>query len=215
MKTSNLQDLDLKTILPPSIASDEKVKAICDAINGKLQEIAAKTRLVLLLPRLDELPEEIVDALAWQWHVDYYDYTADISTKRALVRKSILWHKYRGTPAAVQEICAEVFQSAVVEENWDYGGEPYHFRVRMIGEALPDESVIDELYRAIMKSKNVRSWLDELSFYRECYAGIYYAMPLSIARVVSIYPKTIDLTDMRSKVYYGMPHGWYRKVVIK
>ena len=164
---NDLQNLNLIELLPTSIASDETIRNICNAIAEKLQTINEKAELVLLLPRLDQLPETLVDELAWQYHVDFYDYAADINKKRALVRKAIDWHRRKGTPAAVEEVCTAVFKSAKVYENWEYGGEPYHFQVRMISEGIPDKSVLDNLYRAIKESKNVRSWLDALSFDRQ------------------------------------------------
>lgn len=146
---NELHKLNLKELLPSSIAGDETIRNICDAIVEKLQMINEKANLVLLLPRLDQLPENLVDELAWQYHVDFYDYAASLDKKRALVRKAIEWHRRKGTPAAVEEVCAAVFKSAKVYENWEYGGEPYHFQVRMISEGIPDKSVLDNLYRAI------------------------------------------------------------------
>ena len=86
---NDLQNLNLIELLPTSIASDETIRNICNAIAEKLQTINEKAELVLLLPRLDQLPETLVDELAWQYHVDFYDYAADINKKRALVRKAI------------------------------------------------------------------------------------------------------------------------------
>ena len=100
---------------------------------------------------------------------------ADIAKKRALVRNAIAWHRYKGTPAAVEEVCSAVFQSAKVFEWWEYGGVPYHFQVRLIEEGIPDKRIIDNLERAIQVTKNTRSWLDCLSFYRELLAIIYFA----------------------------------------
>lgn len=51
---NKLDDVQLKTIAPPSINNDKNVQALCDAIDVKLREIAAASGLVLLLPRLDE-----------------------------------------------------------------------------------------------------------------------------------------------------------------
>ena len=90
---NDLQNLNLIELLPTSIASDETIRNICNAIAEKLQTINEKAELVLLLPRLDQLPETLVDELAWQYHVDFYDYAADINKKRALVRKAIDWHR--------------------------------------------------------------------------------------------------------------------------
>ena len=89
---NELHKLNLKELLPSSIAGDETIRNICDAIVEKLQMINEKANLVLLLPRLDQLPENLVDELAWQYHVDFYDYAASLDKKRALVRKAIDWH---------------------------------------------------------------------------------------------------------------------------
>ena len=102
---NDLQNLNLIELLPTSIASDETIRNICNAIAEKLQTINEKAELVLLLPRLDQLPETLVDELAWQYHVDFYDYAASLDKKRALVRKAIDWHRRKGTPAASMYSC--------------------------------------------------------------------------------------------------------------
>ncbi len=211
---NKLNDVQLKTIAPPSISKDENVQALCDAIDVKLREIATATELVLLLPRLDTLPERIVDELAWQYHVDFYDYSADIEKKRALVRQAIAWHKRKGTPAAVEEVCAAVFKTARVFENWEYGGEPYHFQVRLIEEAVPDEKVIDNLQRAVMETKNTRSWLDGLSFYRKLFGILYFGGVLSQHKTVNIYPAKFPNQKAKINKYYGAGTWYHRKVEI-
>lgn len=80
-----LKDNCLQQILPSSVASDKTVQDIAKAISAKLQLINRQTELILLLPRLDELSEALIDELAWQYHVDFYDYQADIE-------KSVRWY---------------------------------------------------------------------------------------------------------------------------
>lgn len=198
---NDLTKLDLKALLPSSIANDETVRAICDSIVGKLQMIDEKSELVLLLPRLDYLPEVLIDELAWQYHVGFYDYSASIDKKRALVKEAIAWHRRKGTPAAVEEVCAAVFKSATVCENWEYGGKPYHFQVRMITESIPDQSVIDNLYRAISESKNVRSWLDTLSFFREAAGTVFIGGAYSALRRIEIFPAKIKPQTLTIKTH--------------
>lgn len=200
---NDLQNLNLIELLPVSLASDETIKNICTSIVGRLKLINEKAELVLLLPRLDQLPETLVDELAWQYHVDFYDYAADLNKKRALVRKAIDWHRRKGTPAAVEEVCAAVFKSAKVWENWEYGGEPYHFQVRMISESIPNQSVIDNLYRAIKESKNARSWLDALSFDRQIVGSLFIGGAYSAMRKVEVFPSQIKAQTLRIKTYCG------------
>ena len=171
-----LKDNALQRILPSSISGDATVKDIVQAISGRLAQLGEQAELVLILPRLKKLPEEIVDELAWQYHVDFYDVAADITKKRELVRKAIARHRYKGTPAAVEEVCSAAFDTAEVVEWYEYSGEPYHFRVRMMQESIPDETAMAEMVKAVNSAKNTRSWLDSLVFcYRQkgtvCVAG--------------------------------------------
>lgn len=92
-----LKDNALQRILPSSISGDATIKDIVQAISGRLAQLGEQAELVLILPRLKKLPEEIVDELAWQYHVDFYDVSADIAKKRELVRKAIARHRYKGT----------------------------------------------------------------------------------------------------------------------
>lgn len=161
-----LKDNALQRILASSISGDATVKEIVQAISGRLAQLGEQAELVLILPRLKKLPEEIVDELAWQYHVDFYDVAADITKKRELVRKAIARHRYKGTPAAVEEVCSAAFDTAEVVEWYEYGGEPYHFRVRMVQESIPDETAMAEMVKAVNSAKNTRSWLDSLVF---CY----------------------------------------------
>lgn len=209
-----LKDDRLQQILPSSIASDKTVQDIAKAISVKLQFINRQTELILLLPRLDELTEALIDELAWQYHVDFYDYQADIEKKRALVRNAIAWHRYKGTPAAVEEVCSAVFQSAKVFEWWEYGGEPYHFQVRLIEEGIPDNRVIDNLERAIQVTKNTRSWLDGLSFYRELMATIYLAKVMWVHKNVNIYPSEFTIPDIYANIYVGNAVRQQRSVIL-
>lgn len=170
-----LKDNALQRILPSSISGDATVKDIVQAISGRLAQLGEQAELVLILPRLKKLSEEIVDELAWQYHVDFYDVSADITKKRELVRKAIARHRYKGTPAAVEEVCSAAFDTAEVLEWYEYGGKPYHFKVRMVQESIPDEAVMAEMVKAINSAKNIRSWLDSMTFYYRPEGKIYTA----------------------------------------
>lgn len=168
-----LEKFKLANLLPSSIATDTTVKNISLCTEKLLQDVAGQTAVLLLLPHLDELPENIIDELAWEYHVDTYNADFDVAVKRELVRQSIAWHRKKGTPAAVTEMLSTIYASAQLEEFWEYGGEPYHFRVT-VGEDRSDSAqTIDDAIRVIKLSKNVRSWLDGIKFRRNV-SGIMY-----------------------------------------
>jgi len=119
--SKDLKSVSLLDILPPNLLADKQLYAAARALDDELQKITVATRNALLLPRLDELSEEVIDLLAWQWHVDFYEPVGmDIETKRKLIKNSIAWHRIKGTPAAVEQVVSAVFDTSHVQECFEY-----------------------------------------------------------------------------------------------
>ena len=198
-----IDHLSLLDILPENLLADEKVYAAAKAVDDELQQLIASCIEVLHLPRLGELPEEVVDLLAWEWHVDFYEPSADIATKRQLVRESIAWHRIKGTKAAVEKMAQTVFKGGVVTEWFEYGGEPYHFRIDVLNAPNMTEESRDRLLAVVKASKNTRSWLDELRFRREAQNDMYYAAAPSIHTIYEIRPAEITDATAEARRYVG------------
>lgn len=187
---NRLKNLQLAQLLPASIAADTTVKNISLSVETILQTVAGQTAAVLLLPHLDELPEAVIDELAWQYHVDTYSADFAIDVKRQLIRQSIAWHHKKGTPAAVTDMLSTIYASAQLEEFWEYGGEPYHFRVTVGEDRTDSAQTIDDAIRVIKLSKNVRSWLDGIKFRRNITGTIYLGAAMSKNKKVELFAHT-------------------------
>ena len=201
--SKDLQSVSLIDILPPNLLADKQIYAAARALDDELQKITAATRNALLLPRLDELSEEVIDLLAWQWHVDFYEPSMSIETKRQLVRESIAWHRIKGTKAAVEKMTQTVFKGGVVTEWFEYGGEPYHFRIDVLNAPNMTEENRGRLLAVVNASKNTRSWLDELRFRREAQNDMYYASAPSIHTTYEIRPAEITDATAEARQYIG------------
>ena len=159
-----LDGVSLLDILPPNILEDEQINAAARAIDAELQKAPAAVQECLFLPHLDSLPESVLDLLAWQWHVDFYEPTElEKSVKCELIRKSIAWHRKKGTPAAVEEVVSAAFEKSWVKEWFEYGGNPFYFKV-ITEDVTTDKDEIERMKRAINAAKNVRSWLEGIEF---------------------------------------------------
>lgn len=93
---TKVNDTEIYSILPYSIRNDQKVKDLCGTLDKILMPLAEEAKMALVYSRIDVLPEDILDLLAWQLHVDTYDTAAEISIKREQVRQSISLHKKEG-----------------------------------------------------------------------------------------------------------------------
>ena len=201
--SKDLQSTSLLDILPSNLLADKQIHAAARALDDELQKITVATRNALLLPRLDELSEEVIDLLAWQWHVDFYEPSMSIETKRQLVRESIAWHRIKGTKAAVEKMTQTVFKGGVITEWFEYGGEPYHFRIDVLNAPNMTEENRERLLAVVNASKNTRSWLDELRFQRETRNIVYFGEAASIHTTYEIRPAEISDAQTNARQYIG------------
>lgn len=183
----NTRNFDLLSLLPSSLQSDAQVIAACSALEGELQAVSTAVDEIMIVSKLDTLPAEVIDHLAWQWHVDFYEDSLALVIRRALVKKSIPWHRRKGTKAIVQEYVSTVLSNGVVTEWFDYGGSPYHFRVQT-DEIITDATVYERLTSVINAVKNVRSWLDALIVNRSWNGKIYVGGITVMGRSLTLSP---------------------------
>jgi phage tail P2-like protein len=152
---------NLLRTLPDVLKNDKKMYAlatvIADLLSGQVDEI----RKLKIYSQIDNLPEPLLDILAYDFKVDWYGYDYDIDVKRAQLKDSFNVHRHLGTRGAVERALSDIYPGTEVEEWFDYGGDPYHFRVLL---DVTDQRVSishDEIIRAIEMFKSRRSHLQD------------------------------------------------------
>lgn len=167
-----LKDVDLLKLQTSFMQRDPTTQGLCAGLTPELRAVANKISSIIIFQTLDELEDNdfahaLLDELAWQFHVDFYDKSASMQTKRNLVKQSITIHKTKGTPKAVEDLVNAAFPNTntIVVEWFNYaGGQPYHFKLRtdaMRGKTTEEaQRAQAEFMRGINSVKNVRSWLD-------------------------------------------------------
>lgn len=209
-----IEDIIWSEIIPPAIQNDAQVQAISAAVTPQLQEVSKAIEECILLARLDELSETVVDLLAWQYHVDFYEKGLPIDQKRALVRTSIDVHRHKGTPYAVQTVVTAILNGAKVQEWFDYGGQPYHFKVALITGPMVSAETIEKLVKAINLAKNTRSWLDGVEFSRSIGQTIYCGGATGIFKQVKIGLPAFAMPDLAGTQYAFSAHHFHKEVTI-
>ena len=156
-----LDDMHLERLLPDSITDDVRLDAAARALNDVLSQSAKDTRHVKHLPRLDDLPSLVLDLLAWQFDVKFYEplHLAD-DVKRALIRRSVDWHRHLGTRQAVEDLCNIFFTNSRVEEWFEYGSDPFLFQITI--DNPTDAFDFTTFKRMLNVAKNARSHLERI-----------------------------------------------------
>lgn len=103
----------IKEVLPPSLKQDENITKLVDVFDASFVESHEAVRNVLIYSRIDELPEEVLDLLGWQFHIEGYEFAQDIKAKRSLIKAFVELHRLKGTPAGIKK-SAELSGSKVL-----------------------------------------------------------------------------------------------------
>lgn len=157
---------NLLATLPKVLRDDEGMHALASAIVGALATQPAELDSLRIYSRIDELPEEILDVLAHDFKVDWWDPDYTLEEKRSTLKESWRVHRLLGTKAAVEMAISAIYPETKVQEWFEYGGEPYHFRL-LLDATL--ESIDPEKHRRVLEKvsyyKNLRSVLDTVDYY--------------------------------------------------
>lgn len=157
----DLKNVNLLALETRHMQLDPTTKALCAALTPQLRKIATELEFCLIFSRIDELPENVLDELAFSLHIEWYDAMADIEVKRALIKSSDLVHMYHGTPYAIEQVVQDYFGEGYVEEWFDYGGLPYHFRVVTSNSAVTG-ALANQFAKAIETVKRRSARFDQV-----------------------------------------------------
>lgn len=146
--------------LPSSIANDPNYQAL----NRLLDQWQDLDLTKLLIYWLDDVDASALPHLAKQFHVlglEGWDFATTEAEKRALLKQAVELHRYKGTPWAVRQGIKRIHPDLDIEEWFDYGGNPYRFRIRYNGQnvTLTIAQAL-KLYYTIESLKNLRSKLE-------------------------------------------------------
>lgn len=209
-----LNETEISKILPSSLQADKNVVCASKAVTDSVNKVTAETVNELIMSQIDELPEPVVNSLAWQLHVDTYMEDLDIAQKRKLVKNAIKDHKYKGTSWAVKSVVEVLLNYAKVEEWFKYKGSPYHFRVNGSYGSIVNGDSLQNLVNAINEAKNVRSWLDGISFERQKMVSKHLAMPVAMYKEIRVGLLNVGpQTTAMSKVI-SMPISIFKEVKV-
>ena len=123
---------NLLLIMPPALTHDKSIMALAaadaEALAVRLEEIDR----VRIISNIDGLDEAVLDILARDFKVDWYDPDYSLEEKRRTLKDSWRVHKTLGTRAAVETAISAIYPETTVEEWFEYGGEPYHFKLEIV-----------------------------------------------------------------------------------
>lgn len=156
---------NLLRTLPVGIGWDETIQALGALAAETLARRPEEIRRLLIYPNIDNLDEELLDILAYDFKVDWWDGDYSLEEKRRTLKDSWRVHRMLGTKAAVETAISAIYPNSAVKEWFEYGGRPYYFKLEI--NATGSNGDLDKQRRVLQRLnyyKNLRSHLDSVDY---------------------------------------------------
>lgn len=181
-----------QSLLPPNAS---KLLRDLESVFGNSFDLPTLNRYVV---NPDLAPAHILPWLAWALSVDDWSDNWSEQIRRNVIKASVEVHRKKGTIGALKKaLQAFNYTNVKVEEWFEYGAEPYFFRVFFdVNEPGFDVNILPQVQKVIESTKNARSHLENLRAYLSAEMGLLRLGSLIISKeVTAIDSVNFDVDD--------------------
>ena len=201
----DFKNVSLLNSVPPNLLKDEKVHRLSKIITRQNQKFAGYGEKLNYVENLRLLPENVIDHLLWEKGIGYKEglmLATNIDEKIALLESAIYLHRIKGTPAAIEHIFSILNIQSKLQEWFEYGGDPYHFKLEVtVTERGLNEEMVQLLEKLVMRFKNTRSYLEAINISLASKSKVYVGAAFLSGEEITIYPYTVSNIEVSGKHY--------------
>ncbi len=192
---------DLTKLLPYSLQNDPFTVALTEAFEIQITQLYDEFRAISNLYLLKDAPSLLVDFLAFEKHVDFYE-GLSLEEKKNVVRNALHVHRKKGTKFALLRVFELLNLDGKIKEWYEYDGDPYYFKASIdVSDRGVDDATIQLLERLIKTYKNNRSWLEVLDInLTSRQNNIYVGSATLTAEEIVVYPYIATELSSNSKI---------------
>ena len=211
----DIRDGTTLDLLPEALRKEPEIQAASFALHETAKMLLDKVDRSMVYAGIDILPEEIIDLLAEEFRAQYYDGSMSLQKKREAVKKAMQWYKKAGTLSAVDELVEFMYGEHKVHEWFQYDGQPYTFRVEIMGLNVQiTEKGLENFLSALQKVKNTRSLLEMLIFHRRIDQKVYSGAAVASYSRQVIVDFYIEQKQENINLHSGTQRAHYSRQVI-
>ena len=155
--------------LPRILAKQPWVRALSDAMGVVHEMTMAFADHSQIYTDIDNVTEDVLDELAVNWKIDWYDTGYNIEQKRRIIKTALTVRRTMGTVAAVKAQADAIYPGTTLEEWFEWGGEPGTFRLHVdISQTDAQHPIIfftnEEIERRLATAKRFSTQLESMSY---------------------------------------------------
>ena len=166
---------NMTRMLPTPMKRDDGTAAMAQVAAEELERRGIESGLPRLWGRFDDMDGDLLDILAEDLGLTWYDSDAPAAVKRELLKNSGQVFRRLGTKWAVENVIGTYFGEGFVREWFEYDGEPGHFRVYSPNPSVNQER-LEEFLSLLEREKRTSAKLDgifiSLTGQTPIYAGV-------------------------------------------
>lgn len=165
----SLEDARIVDGLPSIVAEQDWAETISEALQGFHRKTLKYAKDSQIYTAIDTLPEDLLDILAVNWKIDWYDPTFSVERKRRIIETAIEIRRIMGTVRAVRLQADSINPGTYLEEWFEYNGDPGTYRLYVdISQSSEDNPIVmydpDLMEKQLCSSKRWSAHLDTLSY---------------------------------------------------
>ena len=173
-----MNSFDAETLLrafPMEVDEKSRMAMMAAVVAEELERLFDDNDLLSIYTQIDALDGSMLDILADDFKVDWWDANAPLDKKRETFKNSINVHRALGTTGAVKKAITSMYAGATVLEWYNYGGDPYHYKLSVnLGDLLGSAEILQNVVARSKYYANVRSVLDGVSFRTDRVRNVFY-----------------------------------------
>lgn len=181
---------NLLASLPQVLQEDENMHALAATVAEALAARPDEIDRLRIYARIDELPEDMLDLLAYDFKVDWWNGNYTLEEKRATLKDSWRVHRTLGTTAAVNEAISAISPETKVREWYEYDGQPGCFRLYSTDPAITGPKLAD-LFRLLNIVKRASAKLDAVWVELESTGHVTYGVVSEMSGRMDIWPLVV------------------------
>jgi phage tail P2-like protein len=209
-----LNEAKITDALPRIVSAQPWVQALSAALfyqTGQLLDFAEQSQIYT---NIDAAPEKVLDALAVQLKVEWYDSSAALDVKRTYIKTALSVQKHAGTAYAMRETIQTVLPHTELVEWFNAEGDAPPGTFDLITTDCLTPEIAAWVPNMLAYTKNARSHLRRLTVRSTAPRGSYLAVVMRCTKRVQIANTLSGSGKARGTVYSGVTMHCTRRMQI-
>lgn len=156
-----LRDAMLTDALPQIIGKEPWAKALAYAVNRQMRKLLDYADRVMIFANISSMSDTILDILAMELRLPYYDQSYSTAIKRELIRGALAYWAHTGTTGSLMTILTDIFGDAEIEEWYEYGSTHGYFRILTENPNITGDTLA-QFKKTAQNVKRLSAWLEEV-----------------------------------------------------